>query len=303
MNHIDLFSGIGGFALAAKWAGFKTRLFCENDKFCQLVLAKNFPNVPICNDIKDLCFKGYNIKFDLLTGGFPCQPFSTAGKKKGRKDERHLWPEMLRVINECYADWIIAENVNGIVAMELDNIIDDLEKSGYETQTFVIPACSAGAPHKRDRVWIIANRLRDRCNGRINNYVERDIQDDINRDIQANQKKWKDVFCKSWQAFNAQDWLGFAAHSNCLTSEQTNKRTESIETERDARLGHSGQDRINKTIIDRKEDQSAIPRVDDGLPDRFHEDRNKALGNAIVPQVVYPIMAFINAAARSMRRP
>jgi DNA (cytosine-5)-methyltransferase 1 len=288
LKMLDLFSGIGGFSLSGKWAGFETVQFVEKDLFCQKVLAKNFPGVPIHDDIKTF---HYSEQVDLLTGGFPCQPFSIAGKKKGINDDRYLWPEMLRIIRECEPNWIVAENVGGIVAMELDNIIDDLENQGYETQSYIIPACASGAPHKRDRLWIVANRV---CHGRYDrgdNNTERNLQNNIDRNIQAYQKDWKNILCQPWKAFVPQNWLGFTSDNNSESSEQTNTRTKSITKERNTWLGYSGQDRANQTPTYWQEDQPPIPGVDDGLPNGV--DRNKALGNAIVPQIVFPIMKII----------
>jgi DNA (cytosine-5)-methyltransferase 1 len=155
-THLDLFSGIGGFALAAGWAGFKTIGFCEIDKFCQGVLKKHWPKTPIHENIKELRGGAY-AGCTLLTGGFPCQPFSQAGKRRGKEDDRHLWPEMLRIIKEAKPCWIIGENVAGIIHMELDQVCSDLEACGYEVQPLIIPACGVDAPHRRYRVWIIAN--------------------------------------------------------------------------------------------------------------------------------------------------
>jgi DNA (cytosine-5)-methyltransferase 1 len=127
----------------------------EIDPFCQKVLQKNFPGVPIHDNIKTFTYNGTN-PF-ILTGGFPCQPFSCAGKRKGKEDDRYLWPEMLRVISEARPTWVIGENVGGFVNMGLDDCISDLEAEGYEVQPFIIPACAKNAPHRRDRVWIVAN--------------------------------------------------------------------------------------------------------------------------------------------------
>jgi len=158
VRHLDLFSGIGGFALAASWAWpeHKIMSFCEKDTFCQQVLKKHWPEVPIESDIFKLDGSKYG-KVDLLTGGFPCQPFSTAGKRRGKKDDRHLWPEMFRVIKQAKPTWIIGENVAGIINMELDQVFTDLEVAGYATQSFIIPACAVRAPHKRERVWVCVN--------------------------------------------------------------------------------------------------------------------------------------------------
>ncbi|NOY60443.1 MAG: DNA (cytosine-5-)-methyltransferase [Calditrichaeota bacterium] len=160
MRMLDLFSGIGGFSLAAQWTwGNELEIvqFVEKDKFCQKVLKKHWPDVPICDDIRK--FKGdkYAETIDLITGGFPCQPFSVAGKRKGKEDDRWLWPEMFRVIREVRPRWVIGENVAGIINLGLDEVLSDLESEGYEVQTFIIPACAVGAWHRRDRVWIVAN--------------------------------------------------------------------------------------------------------------------------------------------------
>jgi DNA-cytosine methyltransferase len=155
-DHVDLFSGIGGFSLGLERAGFKTVVFCEQDKFCHKVLNKNFPGVPIEPDIKTFDGTKYAGAF-ILTGGFPCQPFSCAGKRKGAEDDRALWPEMFRVIQEVRPRWIIGENVAGFIGMGLDSCISDLEREGYAVQAFIIPACAVNAPHRRDRVWIVGH--------------------------------------------------------------------------------------------------------------------------------------------------
>ena len=156
MKHLDLFSGIGGFALAARWVGIETVQFVEIEPFAQKVLNKNFPNIPIHDDIKT--FKADEFSgIGIVTGGYPCQPFSQAGQRRGEKDDRHLWPEMFRVIREARPVWVLAENVAGHVSMGLDDVLDDLESEGYTTQPIIIPACAKDAKHRRDRVWIVAN--------------------------------------------------------------------------------------------------------------------------------------------------
>ena len=159
MTHLDLFSGIGGFALAAKWAGIETVAFCEIDDFACKVLNKNFPDVPVHRDIRELDGSLY-AGIDLITGGYPCQPFSTAGKRKGADDPRHLWPDMFRVIRQARPAWVVCENVEGHVTNGLDSVCDDLESEGYEVRPFIIPACAVESPHIRNRVWIIANTAR-----------------------------------------------------------------------------------------------------------------------------------------------
>lgn len=161
MRHLDLFSGIGGFALAAQWAGIETVAFCEIEEFPRKVLKKNFPGIHIHNDIFDLNGKYYE-GIDIITGGFPCQPFSVAGNQGGEEDDRYLWPEMLRIITQARPTWVVAENVTGIIPMALDTVQTDLENKGYTTRSIIIPACSKNAPHRRDRVWIIANNRGER---------------------------------------------------------------------------------------------------------------------------------------------
>jgi DNA (cytosine-5)-methyltransferase 1 len=154
MKHLDLFSGIGGFALAAQWAGIETVAFCEIDKFCHKVLNKNFPGIPIHDDIKTLNGENY-AGIDIITGGYPCQPFSTAGKRKGADDPRHLWPEMFRIIRQARPTWVVCENVAGHVSMGLDKVLSDMEGINYTGQPIIIPACAKDAPHERKRVWIV----------------------------------------------------------------------------------------------------------------------------------------------------
>jgi DNA (cytosine-5)-methyltransferase 1 len=156
IKHGSLFSGIGGFDLAAEWMGWENIFQCEIDEFCNKVLDKNFPDTKKYLDVKKFNGYEYRNKLDVLTGGFPCQPFSTAGKQKGTKDNRSLWCEMFRIIKEIKPTYIVGENVNGIVKMELDNICSDLESEGYTVETFNLPACAVSAAHIRKRIWITA---------------------------------------------------------------------------------------------------------------------------------------------------
>jgi DNA (cytosine-5)-methyltransferase 1 len=161
MNHLGLFEGIGGFSLAARWAGWETVAWCEIDKFCQKVLSYHFPKSQGHEDIKTTDFSIYRGKINVITGGFPCQPYSTAGKRLGKEDERHLWPDMLRAIREVHPQWIVGENVFGLVnwngGMVFEEVQADLEAEGYEVQPYVLPACGVNAPHRRDRVWFVAS--------------------------------------------------------------------------------------------------------------------------------------------------
>ena len=166
---LDLFSGLGGFSLGLERTGqFKTVAFCDNDKFSNLVLQKHWKGAKIYNDVKEITkekLKADGVESpDIITGGFPCQPFSVAGKQKGTDDNRHLWPEMFRIIKEFTPRWVIGENVKGITniqdGMVFENVCTDLEGEGYEVRAFNIPAAGVGAPHRRERIWIVANSRR-----------------------------------------------------------------------------------------------------------------------------------------------
>jgi len=155
---LDICSGIGGFSLGLEaTGGFDTVAFCEFDDFCCKVLNKHWPNVPIYKDLKEIGNEPERIiqEFDLICGGIPCQPFSLAGKQKGKEDDRHLWPYMYEIVKSKKPTWVIVENVGGFVNVALDDVCLDLETQGYATQSFIIPACSVEAPHKRDRIWIL----------------------------------------------------------------------------------------------------------------------------------------------------
>lgn len=160
MKHIGLFEGIGGFSLAARWMGWETVAWCEWNEFGQKILKHHFPEAEGHGDIKKTDFTKYANKIDILTGGFPCQPYSIAGKRKGTEDDRHLWPEMLRAIREIKPRYVVGENVIGIVNWDggvvFEQVQLDLEAEGYEVQAVILPAVSVDAPHRRDRVWFVA---------------------------------------------------------------------------------------------------------------------------------------------------
>lgn len=161
MNHASLFSGIGGFDLAAEWMGWTNVLHCERDPFCQRVLQYHFPNSKTYNDVKTFDGTEWRGRVDILTGGFPCQPYSSAGKRLGKDDERHLWPEMCRIISEITPAYVVGENVRGLLnwngGVVFEEVCADLEAMGYEVWTGLIPAAGVGAPHRRDRVWWVAH--------------------------------------------------------------------------------------------------------------------------------------------------
>ena len=162
---LDLFSGIGGFSLGLERAGMQTIAFCEIEPYCQKVLKQHWPDVPIFNDIKKLTTDELPAQPDVVCGGYPCQPFSVAGKQRGEEDDRHLWPEMYRIIRETVPKYVVAENVAGHIKMGLDAVLSDLENEGYTPWPFIIPACALDARHRRDRVWMVAYTQSQRVKG------------------------------------------------------------------------------------------------------------------------------------------
>jgi DNA (cytosine-5)-methyltransferase 1 len=168
LTHFSLFTGIGGLDLAAEWAGIKTVGQCEWADYPTKVLEKHWPNTERWRDIRNVTSESFTDRtglrsVDVISGGFPCQPFSTNGNRQGENDDRYLWPEMLRVISEIKPTWVIGENVAGIISMALDKVCSDLESEGFQVQPIVLPACSAGTLHRRDRVFFIANCSDNRC--------------------------------------------------------------------------------------------------------------------------------------------
>lgn len=160
MAHVDLCSGIGGFALGFEWAGLsKPVLFCDIEPWSRKVLAKHWPDVPIAEDVKELANDPTRLvpDCDILTAGYPCQPFSVAGKQRGTEDDRHIWPFISQIIAHKRPAWCVLENVYGHVALGLDEVLADLEAQDYATRAFIVPACGVNAPHRRDRLWIIAH--------------------------------------------------------------------------------------------------------------------------------------------------
>lgn len=175
MNALSLFSGIGGLDLAAEWAGFKTVAFCERDEFCQKVLRKHWPDVRIFDDVRTLDTSELPA-VDIVFGGYPCQPFSSAGQRKGASDERHMWPYMLDIVRRVKPAWVVGENVKGHISLGLDDVLDDMENEGFETRAFAIPAGAVKAPHSRERVFVVSysESNRHRARGEVGNFCKED---------------------------------------------------------------------------------------------------------------------------------
>lgn len=259
MTHLSLFSGIGGLDLAAEWAGFETVGQCEFADYPHAVLMKHWPDVPKWRDIRTLTGESFYERtglhtVDIISGGFPCQPFSVAGKQRGKKDERYLWPEMLRVIKEIKPRWVAGENVPGIINIAADNVCADLERAGYETWIFNFEAAAVGAPHRRDRIAFVAHANEQGSQGRDS------------RGVQKRSGKW---------------FAGTSGASVAYTENAERKRN------------RSKQNRMPRGFTNASwwETEPNVGRVVDGVSNRV--DRIKCLGNAVVPQQFYPIFKAI----------
>jgi len=320
MNHGSLFSGIGGFDLAAEWNGWNNVFNCEWEEFPRKVLKHHFPNAKQYEDIKDFNANEYRGRIDVLSGGFPCQPFSVAGKRKGSEDDRHLWPEMLRIIGECQPRWVVGENVRGLVSwsdgLVFETCYSDLENLGYSVQSFIIPACAAGnAPHRRDRVWIVAHTDNARTNERV-----RDNGNGEKENEGRQEQPFPEFGEGSWVVahsdnFRTSSRLGEIQGKNGEVPERNNDAqpsdassrnasdTHSTGTRQDYRERKSGQ--LNETRSPNNwEDFPTVPPVcggNDGLPKeldgitfpKWRRESIKAYGNAIVPQVAQRIFESI----------
>jgi DNA (cytosine-5)-methyltransferase 1 len=326
MTHGSLFSGIGGFDLAAEWMGWENKFHCEWNPFGQKVLHHYFPNAISYNDITKTDFTIHRGNIDIITGGFPCQPYSTAGKRLGKEDDRHLFPEMLRAIREIQPRWVVGENVLGLVnwsgGLVFHEVQTDLEAEGYEVQPYVLPAVSVNAPHRRDRVWFVAysNRNGRRC-----------ICGQQSKQSPQAYTKHCDT-CRTGFTTNTEykglegqyrEWEGCTEHRTdkgiFIGSENKLNATNpgsiglegSIQTRINEEQGWDIQQRgkVSKHIFENRggvqfqnfPTVSPLCNGDDGISDRldsitfskWRTESIKAGGNAVVPQVVYQIFKAI----------
>ena len=320
MRHGSLFSGIGGFDLAAEWCGWENVFHCEWNPFGQKVLKHHFPKSISYNDITKTDFTIHRGDIDIISGGFPCQPYSTAGKRLGKADERHLFPEMLRAIREIQPSWVVGENVRGLTnwngGLVFDEVQSDLEAEGYEVLPFLLPACAVNAPHRRDRIWFIAysnsygSNKRNSAyevsttNGRIN--ALSNINESISDGYSANTNGiglWGEGY-----------WIGKPNEFSKISEKQNVADTKQFRLEHGKERGNFTKskreaqgERSSSTKQFETNGWSGFPTVspicsgDDGLPkeldgitfSKWRKESIKAYGNAIVPQVAYQIFKSI----------
>jgi len=285
-THIDLFSGIGGFAVAAGWAGYSTGVFCESDPYCCKVLKRHWPDVPIIPDIRD--FDGSKWRgADLLTGGFPCQPFSVCGEQRGEEDDRALWKEMFRVIKEARPDFVLAENVAGLIQLGLDSVLLDLASEGYSCGTIIIPACAVNAPHRRSRCWIMAHATSAEFHNKGQREKQRDGVIGSGEDVADSESSLRPrVNRREEQAVRPTGRGEDVADSNHFNVQGERPNSDP--------KGRQGQDERQAGLCSGEAQWDTEPdvgRVAHGIPKRV--DRLKAIGNAIVPQVAYEILKRI----------
>ena len=292
MNHIDLCSGIGGFALGFQWAGLsKPVLFCDIEPWSRKILKKHWPDVPIAEDVKELASEPDGLiprtdpKKTILTAGYPCQPFSHAGKRLGHKDDRHIWPYILQIVAHKRPAFCVFENVYGHVSMGLDQVLLDLEAQGYATRPFIVPACGVDAPHRRDRIWIIAH---------TDSHREPNVGNASSCGQRGDNGRWA-----GQEPENRCEDVADTRHAGVHQPRQSGDVEQEGGNERRVRRdGLSKKQSVQRQDVghtNRKRGQApqqwlpepSVGRVAHGIPKRV--DRLRGLGNAIVPQIAMKI--------------
>ena len=277
---------------------FETTCFVENNEYCRAVLRHHWPDVPVLGDICDVRKEDLPCPNpDIVVGGFPCQPFSQAGKQKADKDKRHLWPEMFRLIREWRPTWVVGENVIGFAKLGLDKALTDLENEGYATRTFNIPACAVGAPHRRQRLWIVAHAHTGQCDGQETDLCSRrDTTDFVSQDVaHADNANWR----RRTQWSKSGNWQSQLSGTDRRVVADTQRKgerrrgvSESGENKSENGKGSSGQLRGHSEVNSGRpeewwEVEPAVGRVANGVSNRVPQLR--ALGNSIVPQIAEEI--------------
>lgn len=294
MTHGSLFSGIGGFDLAAQRVGWKNIFQVEIEEKACKILQKHFPDTQRYADIKDFDSRQYAGRIDIISGGFPCQPFSAAGKRKGSADDRAIWFEMFRVVSEIRPRWVVAENVSGLLTIEqgmaFERVCTDLESEGYTVQSFIIPACAVGAPHRRNRVWIVAHQ---NTNSGADGRIATERRQEQHRHTGATDEIRTSPNTNNRRQTEQEQQTARCEQYNCTSPNtvggrlQESRRRQLLNTKHN--IQHNVQPFWRRTWF---EVATELCRVDDGLPGRL--DRLKHLGNAIVPQVAEVIFSAIN---------
>jgi len=279
MRHVDLCSGIGGFALGFEWAGLsRPVMFCDIEPWSRKILAKHWPDVPIVEDVKVLANEPEKIpaggRDTILTAGYPCQPFSQAGKRLGTEDDRHIWPYIREIVAQKRPAWCVFENVYGHVSMGLDQVLSDLETDSYATRAFIVPACGVDAPHRRDRVWIIGRFMGDTEGIGRHGWAE-----EAGRARQTHQPDEPRPEIRGELGGSGEDVANADSERGC------GRYTEWEDAE-DAGQS-SGSERNYPRGVEFWQPEPSVGRVANGIPRRV--DRIKGLGNAIVPQIAMHI--------------
>ena len=290
LTHLSLFSGIGGLDFAAEMAGFQTVGQCEWADYPTKVLEKHWTDVPRWRDIRTLTGESFYEKtgmrtVSIISGGFPCQPFSVAGKRRGKEDDRYLWPEMLRVISELRPAWVVGENVAGIVNMALDQVYADLENEGYAVQAFVIPACAVDAPHRRDRCAIVAHYNEVRCDlwgserERVRGDAPRHEIDSSSEDVAYSDSNRLEK--PGMQGLSEKQGVPVADSGRRAAQPELGGMADGVSRWVDRGMSTPGY----------WMQEPDIPRITTKREHR--KDRLQCLGNAVVPQQFYPVFQAI----------
>ena len=333
LKHVDLCSGIGGFSLGFRMAQLSNPiLFCDIEPWCRKILTQHWPDVPIYEDVKEIANDPERFipeRPDILTAGYPCQPFSVAGRRRGEKDHRHIWPEIFSIIQSRRPTWTVFENVRGHITMGLDSVLADLEREGYSTRTFIVPAIGVDAPHKRDRVWIVSRNSEEigmaHTEGNVSDGIRREADQESDRGnarMESECSRDRQLVSRPTSTMaNTESQQGSSSNNRgepreVSQSEQIQSggsggwsdvaNTDGTRSSSRVPGSISGQER-NSGEFDHESDQCTrgarqglwpiepnVARVADGIPNRV--DRIKGLGNAIVPQIAYRIGLCIKEA-------